>query len=239
MAHVQLDLEVLDMKILASDLDGTLYFGEEEQKLKPQDVKAIKEFQKLKENIYKKFEETKTNIQTVLQPIVNWIDINIIQKISKSFDGLKRGISSAFSSLLDDIIYSLTGKINNLIDLINKVIRKVNSITGSNIQEIEKLYTERSHGGRGAAFANGGFPDVGQMFIAREAGPELVGTIGNRTAVVNNQQIVESVSRGVAQAVSQVMNRQQGGNYNFYLDSQQITAVVTKRQNRNLSVMGV
>ena len=34
------------MKILASDLDGTLYFGQEEQKLKPQDVKAIKEFQK-------------------------------------------------------------------------------------------------------------------------------------------------------------------------------------------------
>ena len=33
------------MKILASDLDGTLYFGEDEEKLKPQDVKAIKEFQ--------------------------------------------------------------------------------------------------------------------------------------------------------------------------------------------------
>lgn len=34
------------MKILASDLDGTLYFGNEEEKLKPQDVKAIKQFQK-------------------------------------------------------------------------------------------------------------------------------------------------------------------------------------------------
>lgn len=34
------------MKILASDLDGTLYFGEEQQHIKPQDVKAIKEFQK-------------------------------------------------------------------------------------------------------------------------------------------------------------------------------------------------
>ena len=88
-------------------------------------------------------------------------------------------------------------------------------------------------------YAMGGLPDIGEMFIAREAGPELVGKIGNSSAVVNNQQIVESVSRGVAQAVSQVMSKQQGGNYNFYLDSQQITAVVTKRQNRNLSVMGV
>src|SRR5690606_6736645 len=36
------------------------------------------------------------------------------------------------------------------------------------------------------AMKDGGFVDQGQMFIAREAGPELVGTIGNRTAVVNN-----------------------------------------------------
>ena len=50
-------------------------------------------------------------------------------------------------------------------------------------------------------YAQGGFPDFGQMFIAREAGPELVGTIGNKNAVVNNDQIVESVSAGVYQAV--------------------------------------
>ena len=50
-------------------------------------------------------------------------------------------------------------------------------------------------------YAKGGFPDFGQMFIAREAGPELVGNIGSRNAVVNNDQIVESVSAGVYQAV--------------------------------------
>lgn len=49
--------------------------------------------------------------------------------------------------------------------------------------------------------ANGGFPNTGQMFIAREAGPELVGKIGNRNAVVNNDQIVSSVANGVAPAV--------------------------------------
>lgn len=51
------------------------------------------------------------------------------------------------------------------------------------------------------SFASGGFPDSAQMFIAREAGPELVGTIGSHTAVVNNQQIVASVASGVASAV--------------------------------------
>ena len=49
-------------------------------------------------------------------------------------------------------------------------------------------------------FAQGGFPDEGQMFIAREAGPELVGTLNGRSAVVNNDQIVDSVSTGVYKA---------------------------------------
>jgi hypothetical protein len=51
---------------------------------------------------------------------------------------------------------------------------------------------------------------MGQMFIAREAGPELVGSIGRRTAVANNDQIVESVSRGVYQAVVQAMGSSRG-----------------------------
>lgn len=52
----------------------------------------------------------------------------------------------------------------------------------------------------GRGYAAGGFPTTGQMFLAREAGPELVGTIGNRNAVMNNEQIVDSVAQGVAEA---------------------------------------
>ena len=41
------------------------------------------------------------------------------------------------------------------------------------------------HGGRShKMYAAGGFPDVGEMFIAREAGPEMVGRIGNKTAKI-------------------------------------------------------
>lgn len=60
--------------------------------------------------------------------------------------------------------------------------------------------------------ANGGVFDEGQMFIAREAGPEMVGTIGNHTAVANNEQIVEAVSRGVFEAVSAAMSGNNSGN---------------------------
>jgi hypothetical protein len=54
-------------------------------------------------------------------------------------------------------------------------------------------------------YAVGGMPDYGQMFIAREAGPELVGSVGRHTTVMNNDQIVSSVSQGVAGAVASVI----------------------------------
>lgn len=54
-------------------------------------------------------------------------------------------------------------------------------------------------------FASGGFPDTGELYYARENGQELVGRIGNQNAVMNNEQIVNAVSSGVADAVANVM----------------------------------
>lgn len=59
--------------------------------------------------------------------------------------------------------------------------------------------------------AGGGFPDTGQMFIAREAGPELVGRIGRRTAVANNDQIVQGIASAVRSAMSGVNGPSAGG----------------------------
>lgn len=91
-------------------------------------------------------------------------------------------------------------------------------------------------------YAQGGWPDMGEVFISREMGPELVGRIGNRNAVVNNDQIVESVSEGVYAAVLAAMRASDGnGNQavNVYLDSRQITSAVERRQHeRGTSLMG-
>lgn len=51
--------------------------------------------------------------------------------------------------------------------------------------------------------AGGGFVGTGDLFMAREAGPELVGRIGSRTAVANNDQIVQGVAGGVAAGQSE------------------------------------
>lgn len=79
--------------------------------------------------------------------------------------------------------------------------------------------------------ADGGFPSMGQMFIAREAGPELVGTIGSRSAVVNNDQIVESVSAGVYRAVKAAMGQNGGGVIQLILDGTKVAEVVSNNVN--------
>ena len=86
-------------------------------------------------------------------------------------------------------------------------------------------------------YAGGGLPDMGELFVAREAGPELVGSIGNRTAVVNNQQIVEAVSTGVASAVSSVLGN--GSSYQLIIDGEQITNVVQRRIARQANITGM
>ena len=69
------------------------------------------------------------------------------------------------------------------------------------------------------AAAGGGSFNTGQMFVAREAGPELVGKIGSGTAVMNNDQIVASVSAGVYKAVLAAMDGMGDGDrsVNIYL----------------------
>lgn len=82
-------------------------------------------------------------------------------------------------------------------------------------------------------YARGGFPDIGELFVAREAGPEMVGKIGSKTTVANNQQIVEGISEGVYAAMMAAMKQSEssgGQAVNVYLDSRQITASVEKRQ---------
>jgi hypothetical protein len=59
-------------------------------------------------------------------------------------------------------------------------------------------------------YASGGFPNMGEMFIARESGPELVGRIGNKTTVANNDQIIAGIESGVYRAM--VAANSGGGN---------------------------
>lgn len=60
-------------------------------------------------------------------------------------------------------------------------------------------------------YANGGFPNAGELFMARESGPELVGRMGSKNAVANNNQIVDGIKAGVYEAVRDAFASSGGG----------------------------
>ena len=71
--------------------------------------------------------------------------------------------------------------------------------------------------------------------MARENGlTEMVGAIGNKAAVANNDQIVDGIREGVYDAVVSAMSQSGNNNGGFevkvYLDGKQITANVEKHQ---------
>lgn len=92
--------------------------------------------------------------------------------------------------------------------------------------------------------AVGGMISAGQAFIARESGPELVASAGGgRTAVMNNDQIVDSVSNGVYRAMREAMSDSsgQGGsviNLTITLDGEPIYKDTVKRHNDEVKATG-
>ncbi len=151
-------------------------------------------------------------------------------------------MGASIASVWDKVALKVQGIVNGIIDAINWLIEKFNAINqflGGTPDYISKLNRVTFHGGTGGKFADGGYPATGELFIAREAGPEMVGTMGGHTAVANNQQIVEGIKAGVYEAVRAAMpQNQSGGEYRFYLDGKELTARVTQLQRQNSRAMG-
>ena len=123
---------------------------------------------------------------------------NVLNRIKNTWDSF-----TSKTIKLDIVTDLVKGAIKTVVEWINKyIIGSLNKLQfkvagkpiGINIKEIP---TPR--------FAAGGFPQQGQYFLARENGPELVGTVGGKTAVANNTQIVQSVSDGVYNALNPVL----------------------------------
>lgn len=112
--------------------------------------------------------------------------------------GVKEGFATSFRNALEaarELFNKFIGWLNEKMKfswesftIAGKTLVEAGSIQLFTIPEIPK-------------FAEGGLVDTGQIFLAREAGPELVGTYGGHTAVANNDMIVEGIAAGVRAAV--------------------------------------
>ena len=132
---------------------------------------------------------------------------NYTGKLTKTQDNIRPS---------DKKIGGFTAKITSFVNEIkNKFLNFAARLTGKSTKKADGGVFSGGSWKPVKKYAVGGLPNMGQMFVAREAGPELVGTLGGHTAVMNNDQIVSSVSYGVAQAVKEVIQplvKMGGGN---------------------------
>ena len=109
-----------------------------------------------------------------------------------------RGMTNIAIVQWNSVLTVMEKGMNNAVRAVNNVIREINrtsGITGISLGYISQVKVDRIQ-----YMADGGFVDEGQLFIARESGAEMVGAMGRRTAVANNDQIVEGISAGVSVA---------------------------------------
>lgn len=133
------------------------------------------------------------------------------EMICSIWDGLKTHISNVVDSIIGFVnkmksivsagVSAVKGAFTSAVAAAQSAVSAIGSALSSIGSAISNgLSNAASSIGSALGFAEGGFPNEGQLFIARESGAEMVGTMGRRTAVANNDQIVEGISAGVTNA---------------------------------------
>ena len=142
-----------------------------------------------------------------------------------------RDIRDGIDDIIKDILQSISRMLSAVSSAVSSMAKSLSSFTSSASKQLQQTQTSINNTKKVAGFASGGYPTSGQLFYAREAGPELVGTIRGRTAVANNDQIVESISQGVYEAMSAAQGTGGGSvEVKLYLDGKQLAASVEKAQ---------
>lgn len=170
--------------------------------------------------VFTKIYTTATDKWTEIKDSIGDIVTGLKETISTTFVTIKNKIGKTISDLwnslktkINNIIGGFESMANGVIGGINAMLSALNSLKfdvpdwvpgiGGGVFSLNIPLLREVSFTRLDTYANGGFPDEGQMFIAREAGAEMVGSIGGHTAVANNDQIVEGIANGVAAANSE------------------------------------
>lgn len=210
-------------------------------------------------HVYKAFDESFVMIKEDVLEITS----NLIEELIKKMELLTEKWTKSLERLKTITVKTFTDMKKPAVDTLNAITEKtfemaaaVNAVAGA-LQSLASAMS--SLGGIGGsfsgmnitingniglpAFAEGGFPGMGDLFLANEAGPEYVGTLGGRTAVANNDQIVAGIASGVSAAMvsqNQLLQEQNAllrqiytKSGDVYLDSRKVSSALEARAARN------
>lgn len=134
-----------------------------------------------------------TNFGTVSKAQITSYLLKVYDNIYNTFDAIRQTLQQ----VSDEVTRMLNQMVSDANSLAGLTGKKYSHVGGYTMQQAQRFNIEM--------FANGGFPRSGELFIAREAGPELVGSIGGKTAVGGNDQIERAIFNAVLTAMSQAM----------------------------------
>ncbi len=227
-----------------------------QQKVEDMKNNASSKFEDFKNNTRQKIEDMKNNVSTGFE--------NMKTSIGDKISNIKTKVQNIFTDIKNGIV----GKINDAKEGVRNAIDRIKGFFNFNwslphLKTPHLSWTTKPASGWVADilsalslptslpklniewYASGGFPKEGQIFGANENGPELIGNIGRRTAVANQQQITEGISEATYSAFSRALNENRSnGDSNPYFvikleDDTPLYKGQAKKENQYSNMYGV
>lgn len=175
--------------------------------------------------------------------VVNQLMSDKISAIDAEYNKIINNVYDTYAKELSDLIANKP-EVNNwkaLIPfagtwLLNKDI--ANQDAHAQITREAAALLEEIANLRVGTYASGGFPPVGELFVARESGPELVGTLGGRPAVANESQIENGIKSAVLEALQSGDFANGNISLQLYIDGNEIKDVIVRRINNDVQMTG-
>lgn len=185
------------------------------------------------EPVRKKMEEFGNWVKNIFAPLTELTFGDLFTAVQNLAKGCANGIIGFFEKAVNGIIDG----INGFFGFLNSGISWVNDVTNQSFGTIQLINHVSI-----PKFANGGFPEVGSLFLAGEAGAEMVGNINGKTGVASGAEITgirdaiydssNQESSLLAQAVS-LLNEIASKDMSVELDGRELVSAVNNRSSRN------
>lgn len=167
-------------------------------------------------------------------------------KTSKLSGNLFTNMENAGRNIITGLVSGINSKISSYNSALNNIYNAIDSnrarnagynfgaaiasgITNgirNNLKTTIKLFSSGKAIGNSftlRAYASGGFPESASLFFANENGiPEMIGRIGNQTAVANNDQITTAIASAVTQAINNSNFGQNGSPTVIYIGNKKV-----------------
>ena len=160
-------------------------------------------FRDLPNKIKQKLDEFKNTIMQWKDNAIKWFNEELPKILNNIVDWFK-SLPNSLVTAGKNMIYGLW---NGIMSVGTWLRDKLSGFFGGLWDSVKGFFSGFSSGYTKGyesvpTFASGGFPTPGQLFVANEPGnPEMIGSIGGRTAVANNEQITEAIAAAVYNAL--------------------------------------